>query len=112
MERDRFESLVEEALEEFPEEFQRLLENLAVVVEDMVSSADAARLGLNSPMQLLGLYSGVPFTQWGQGLLPGAARRHPHLPPAHNGGSPYAVRDQGQGAGSRKARDRPPRRTG
>lgn len=71
MERDRFESLVEEALEEFPEEFQRLLDNLAVVVEDMVSPGEAARLGLNSPMQLLGLYSGVPFTQWGRGHYQG-----------------------------------------
>ncbi len=66
MDRKRFESLVEEVLDSFPEEFQRLLDNLAVVVEDMVSRQEAAHLGLDHPMQLLGLYTGVPFTQWGR----------------------------------------------
>ena len=66
MDRGRFESLVEEVLDGFPEKFQRLLDNLAVVVEDVASREDAARLGLGQPMALLGLYTGVPFTQWGR----------------------------------------------
>jgi predicted Zn-dependent protease with MMP-like domain len=66
LDRRRFESLVEEVLDSFPQKFQNLLENLAVVVEDVVSPEEAARLGLDHPMQLLGLYTGVPFTHWGR----------------------------------------------
>ncbi len=66
MDRRRFESLVEEVLDGFPEKFLNLLDNLAVVVEDVVPQQEAARLGLDHPMQLLGLYTGVPFTQWGR----------------------------------------------
>lgn len=71
MDRRRFESLVEETLDDFPEEFQRLLSNLAVIVEDVVSREMAAQLGIDHPMQLLGLYSGVPFTQWGRDYYQG-----------------------------------------
>jgi predicted Zn-dependent protease with MMP-like domain len=63
---DEFRALVEEALEGFPEPLKKLLENLAVVVEDVASPVDARRAGVNDPMQLLGLYSGVPFTRWGR----------------------------------------------
>lgn len=71
MDRKRFESLVEETLDDFPDEFQRLLDNLAVIVEDLVSPEMAAQLGLDHPMQLLGLYRGVPFTQWGRNYYQG-----------------------------------------
>ena len=71
MEREAFEELVEEVLEEFPERFRRLLENLAVVVEDVASPRLARELGLGHPMQLLGLYTGVPFTEWGKSRYQG-----------------------------------------
>jgi predicted Zn-dependent protease with MMP-like domain len=64
---EEFQDLVEEALAGFPEEFQRLaFDNLAFVVEDVASPADAARAGVHDPMHLLGMYTGVPFTQWGR----------------------------------------------
>jgi predicted Zn-dependent protease with MMP-like domain len=64
---EEFEELVEEALAGFPEEFQRLaFENVAIVVEDIASDADAARAGIRDPMHLLGMYTGVPYTQWGR----------------------------------------------
>jgi predicted Zn-dependent protease with MMP-like domain len=64
---EEFEALVEEALAAFPEEFQRLaFDNLAIVVEDIASPADAASAGVRDPMHLLGIYSGVPYTQWGR----------------------------------------------
>jgi len=66
VEREVFEELVEELLEEFPERFRRLLENLAVVVEEVAPPELARRLGLSHPLQLLGLYTGVPFTEWGR----------------------------------------------
>lgn len=69
---DEFRTLVEEALEGFPEEFQRLVfDNLAVIVEDIASPADAARVGVRNPMYLLGMYTGVPFTQWGRAYFTG-----------------------------------------
>ena len=65
--REEFEALVEEALGGFPEDFRRLaFDNLAVVVEDIASPEEARRAGVRDPMLLLGLYSGVPFTQWGR----------------------------------------------
>ena len=65
--REEFVALVEEALAGFPERFQRLaFDNLAIVVEDVASTADAARAGVRDPMHLLGMYSGVPYTEWGR----------------------------------------------
>ncbi len=62
-----FQELVREALDEFPERFQRLLDNLAVIVEDLASPDEASSVGVNDPWQILGLYHGVPYTQWGSG---------------------------------------------
>ncbi len=64
---DDFRVLVEEALEGLPEDFRDLVfDNLAIVVEDIASPAEAARIGIRDPMHLLGLYTGVPFTHWGR----------------------------------------------
>jgi predicted Zn-dependent protease with MMP-like domain len=63
---DEFQDMVEEALEEFPDRFLKLIENLAIVVEDMASPQDCARAGVKNPMHLLGLYTGLPYTQWGR----------------------------------------------
>ena len=52
---DTFESLVEEALATLPDSVQRLLENVAVVIED--ESLDGE--------DLYGLYEGVPVVEWG-----------------------------------------------
>ncbi len=71
MERRDFEELVGEVLDEFPERFRELLENLAVVVEDIAPPRLAEELGLEHPARLLGLYSGVPFTEWGRGHFSG-----------------------------------------
>ena len=66
---EEFRLLVEEALDEFPEEFLKLIQNLAVVVEDVASPQDAGRAGVTNPMHLLGLYTGVPYTEWGRGQV-------------------------------------------
>jgi len=49
--RERFEELVADALDAIPEELGRLMENVAVFVEDLGPS-----------LSLLGLYEGVPLT--------------------------------------------------
>ena len=64
--RDDFRELVEKALEGFPSDFRKLLENLAVVVEDIASPRETHLTGVDHPMQLLGLYVGVPYTRWGR----------------------------------------------
>ena len=57
MQRDRFETLVEQAVRELPPFFQEKLENLAIVVEDVPPPDIQAQF----PNQvLLGLYQGVP----------------------------------------------------
>jgi len=72
MDRERFERLVERAVESLPEEFRTRLENIDVVVEDWPSPHDMARLGLRHRHELLGLYQGVPLTERGghYGLVP------------------------------------------
>jgi len=51
--REEFETLVSEALDDLPAELARLMDNVAIFVED---SSPAGR-------RLLGLYEGVPLTE-------------------------------------------------
>ncbi len=61
MKRERFESLVAEAVEALPDEFQEMLENIDVVVEDVPTRAQLRNAG--EGYTLLGLYEGVPMTE-------------------------------------------------
>ncbi len=72
MDKERFEQLVLEAVEELPEEFQEKLENIDVVVEDFPTSRQLRQAGLGKGFTLLGLYEGVPLTQRSSsyGLVP------------------------------------------
>ena len=67
MEREKFEILVGRAIESLPEEFQRRLENVDVVVEEWPTAAQMKRARTKSPGRLLGLYQGVPRTRRGRG---------------------------------------------
>ena len=60
MDREKFEDLVAQALDELPEEFQDRLENVDVVVMDYPTRRQLANVGRG--MTLLGLYEGVPQT--------------------------------------------------
>ncbi len=57
---DRFEALVEHAIDSLPAQFQRLLADVAIVIEDMPPA------GAN----LYGLYEGVPGIEWGADMAP------------------------------------------
>lgn len=59
--RERFEELVADALDSLPDDLGRLMDNVAVVVEDAATGRP-----------LLGLYEGVPLTRrWGYaGAMP------------------------------------------
>ncbi len=57
MDRERFEELVDEAVEQLPRRFRDKLENVVIMVEDVPPR------GLERDGLLLGLYHGVPRTQ-------------------------------------------------
>ena len=62
-----FQELVERALADLPPHVKRLLDDVAIVIED-VPSADQARLGgADEDGWLYGLYEGVPAVEWGAG---------------------------------------------
>lgn len=54
--------MMEAAIETIPETFKGKIENLAFIVEPYPTESDMERLGLKSKYSLLGLYSGVPYT--------------------------------------------------
>jgi predicted Zn-dependent protease with MMP-like domain len=64
MSRDAFEELVSDALDRIPSELARVMDNVAVFVEDEPAPSDPT---------LLGLYEGTPLTErgeWYAGVLP------------------------------------------
>jgi predicted Zn-dependent protease with MMP-like domain len=67
MEREKFEALVARAIENLPSEFQRKLENVDVVVEEWPTPGQLRQAKHIHPIQLLGLYQGVPQTRRGRG---------------------------------------------
>ena len=67
MERANFEKLVVLAVANLPPEFQELLDNVDIVIEDWPSPGQVKHMGLSSKWDLLGLYEGVPQTNRTQG---------------------------------------------
>lgn len=65
METDAFIELVSQALDDLPEEFQLLLDNVEVVVELWPTREQLDSVGLRSRRSLLGLYEGIPRTERG-----------------------------------------------
>jgi predicted Zn-dependent protease with MMP-like domain len=61
--RERFEELVEKAVEALPEEYTKLFSNITIVVEDYPGPEDR-RLNRGGGL-LLGLFSGVPYPHKG-----------------------------------------------
>ncbi len=60
-----FEQLVREALDSIPEEFQKQMENVVIIVEDEPDAKTLTRSSVEEGSLLLGLYSGVPLTALG-----------------------------------------------
>jgi len=67
MDREKFETLVVEAIDNLPLEFRNKLENVDIVVEDWPTSGQLKEVKLSHRSQLLGLYQGVPQTKRGRG---------------------------------------------
>lgn len=60
--RDRFESLVRRAISELPDNFRARLDNVDIIVDDIASIDQLIGTGIESEMDLLGLYEGIPLT--------------------------------------------------
>ncbi len=60
-----FEALVEAALDSLPPDIQRLLGNVAIVIDDEPSPEQLFEEGMDDDDTLYGLYEGVPATEWG-----------------------------------------------
>ena len=66
MQREKFEALVVRAIDNLPPEFQRKLENVDIVVENWPTPRQLRQVKHSHPIQLLGLYQGVPQTRRGR----------------------------------------------
>lgn len=65
LDRESFEMLVAEALEELPEMYLHMLDNVAVTVHDWPGRSTLRLAGARSPYAVLGFYHGVPQTARG-----------------------------------------------
>lgn len=65
MSRDRFRTLVDEALSTIPDHFREAMANIAIVIEQEPTFGQLAEVGLTPPDTLLGLYEGTPLTERG-----------------------------------------------
>jgi predicted Zn-dependent protease with MMP-like domain len=63
MDSQRFEKLVEEAIDRLPEVFRGRLENVDIVVADVPTRSQLKTLKERRGHSLLGLYEGVPLTE-------------------------------------------------
>lgn len=63
IDRDTFARLVGEAMDQLPEEFAEMAENVVVVVEDEPSPQLLDEMGLDPDEELFGSYQGVPLTE-------------------------------------------------
>ena len=63
MERERFEELVRQALDELPEDIAQRMSNVDVEVQEQPTSGQLSATGVPAGATLLGLYQGVPLTR-------------------------------------------------
>lgn len=63
--RREFEEAVVSALKRLPKKLKRKMKNVDVVVEDRAPDDLLSDMGLRSPLELLGLYQGIPLDRRG-----------------------------------------------
>ena len=67
---ERFEALVERALDGLPAGVRKLLDNVAVVIEDEPTAEQLRDSDLAADDTMYGLYEGVSITSYGADLMP------------------------------------------
>ncbi len=91
----RFEQLVDEALEDVPDEFRAYMANVVVRAEDQPSARTLREANVPPGHTLLGLYHGVPLTKQGAaGAGPEVISIYRKPIVRHCGGDPDAIREQ------------------
>ncbi len=65
-----FDALLEQVMEELPDEIHALIEEVPLVVEDHPSKRTMREMEIESPDELCGLHDGVPLTERGSEDLP------------------------------------------
>jgi predicted Zn-dependent protease with MMP-like domain len=65
--REHFIDMVRSAVDDLPPAFADELSNVDFAVEDVARPDDLGRVGIRSPMALLGVYRGIPLTRRGRG---------------------------------------------
>ena len=65
---ENFEKLVAKALDQLPSAVGEKMENVSVCVEQKPTKEQQKQLGMRREELLLGLYEGVPQTEWGRGF--------------------------------------------
>lgn len=63
----RFRQLAADALDSLPEKFRRAMENIAIVIEDWPDEQTLRETGLQSKLDLFGLYQGTPLPERANG---------------------------------------------
>ncbi|HCM36969.1 MAG: hypothetical protein A3J30_03430 [Candidatus Wildermuthbacteria bacterium RIFCSPLOWO2_02_FULL_47_9c] len=66
--REQFKEMVADALEHFPEHVKKRVKNVALCVEDLPTPEQLEEIGCRREDVLLGLFEGVPETEWGKGF--------------------------------------------
>lgn len=64
---EQFEELINQAMDELPQEYIERLDNVAVTYEDEPSPQQREQLKLKCHQSLFGLYEGIPLTKRGNG---------------------------------------------
>ncbi len=64
---ENFEKLVAKSLDQLPSNVGEKMENVSVCVELKPTKEQESQLGMRRGELLLGLYEGVPQTEWGRG---------------------------------------------
>ena len=67
---ESFEVLVERALDGLPEAFRGLLQNVAIVIDELPTPEQAHLGGAGDDAWLYGLYEGIPAVEYGADLVP------------------------------------------
>jgi predicted Zn-dependent protease with MMP-like domain len=70
---EEFQEYMESALESIPDDFKSKFDNIVFIIEQHPSEHDLSRLGIGNKSDLLGLYSGIPYTHrntWYAGANP------------------------------------------
>jgi len=66
---DQVAEMAETALQQIPEELRAMVSGVILRVDDYPDESVVAEMGLSSPFEILGLYSGIPFGEQDGGVL-------------------------------------------